>query len=69
MRPVRNGDLVCVSTADGATLNRRAITGPIDGDDFRVIWVCKEQDYTTDRNDLKPVSAMAWPVEAVALVT
>jgi hypothetical protein len=65
MSQIKQGDLVEVVTADGQCLRRRAISGPCDGDDFRVVWVCREEIWATESRPINPITAMAWPIEAV----
>ena len=45
MAEIGRGDLVIVRDAWGRSLRRRAVSGATDGRDFRVIWVCREQEW------------------------
>jgi len=65
VREIRAGATVRVTTADGKRLRRIAVTGPVDGDDFRVVWVCKPDDWPEVGGVVSSDMTMAWPVESV----
>jgi hypothetical protein len=65
MVAIRPGDRIRVITADGVELPRVAVTGPVDGDDFRVVWVCLEDDWPANGGPVSHDRTMAWPIEAV----
>ena len=67
VRSIQVGDRVKVVTADGSELRRVAISGPVDGDDFRVVWVCKPEEWPRETMDVNSGTSMAWPIEAVAV--
>ena len=63
---IRPGAHVLVRTADDQLLPRRALTGVVTGQDFPVIWVCREEVWSphlTPRDD----DAVPWPSDAVRL--
>lgn len=66
MRQVCVGDSVTVADADGKRLRRVAVTGPMDGDDFRVVWVCKPEYWPSERDSITRLNSIAWPVEYVS---
>ena len=64
--PIRPGTRVLVRTADNQLLARRAITGVVTGEDFPVVWVCREELWSPNA---KPTDegAVPWPSEAVQI--
>lgn len=56
--PIVRGDTVFVIDAYGHELERRALTGVVDGRDFRVVWVCRAECW--------PDNGIPWPVEHVS---
>ena len=65
MSAISPGMTVYVETADGSRLQRKALSGPVDGDDFRVVIVCKPEDWPSDGVTVSHELTMAWPVEYV----
>jgi hypothetical protein len=65
MRAIHPGDEVNVVTAMGIVLPKVAVTGPVDGDDFRVVWVCNPSIWKENNSHVSREMAMAWPVEHV----
>lgn len=71
-RSIEPGDLVWARNVTGVLLPRRAITGPMSGHDFPVIWVCAENAYEESRRHLYPpergdfdAPGAPWPMEDV----
>ena len=62
-----SGTHVTVRSATGALLERRAVTGIVKGQDFPVVWVCREEEWETAQNEGRDPQAVPWPAEAVAL--
>jgi hypothetical protein len=60
------GQRINVTTADGRRLAKIAVSGPVDGDDFRIVWVCKPEDWPMDITSVNNYKTMAWPIEAVS---
>jgi hypothetical protein len=61
MQAIKPGDWVQVRAADGRWFRRRATTGVVAGDDFPVVWVCREEDWLTGESDQRPPNALPWP--------
>lgn len=67
MRTIEPGSKVVVRTADGEKLPRRAITGVEAGNTFEVVWVCKEDEWSSANNQGRQADGIPWPAEAVEL--
>jgi hypothetical protein len=65
MSTIDPGSRVLATSASGEQLERRAITGPVDGDDFRVVWVCREEEWVAALNEGRDPEGIPWPVEDV----
>jgi hypothetical protein len=65
MRNIVEGMRVTVRSADNRRLARRAVTGEVEGDDFPVIWVCREEEWEAAMAEDRPPIAIPWPVEDV----
>jgi hypothetical protein len=71
-RETKQGDHVWAKDAAGELLPRRAVTGEINGYDFPVVWVCREEDYEESLRHTYPpergdfsAPGMPWPIEDV----
>lgn len=65
---IRPGDAVIVSSATG-DLRRRAVTGPVPGQDFTVVWLCSEEEWFAASEAGREPHAVPWPVEDVQLLS
>lgn len=65
MALIEHGSKVAVRDAFGDELPRRAVTGVVDGDDFPVVWVCREEEWEAARAEGREPDAVPWPAEAV----
>lgn len=59
------GDLVRVRTAFGNEVEKRAVTGVIDGDAFRVVRVCAPDEWAAAERAGRPPRSSPWPAEDV----
>ena len=67
---IRKGTVVEATTASGAKVVMRALSGPERGRDFTIVWVCSEADYERSGEDADSVHRIPWPVDALrALAT
>lgn len=67
MNEVQPGVVVVVRDAEGENLQRRALTGVIDGHDFPVVWVCREEEWTEAEQEHRKPEGVPWPAEDVRL--
>lgn len=61
---VRPGDRVIVRSATG-DLVRRAVTGPVPGQDFTVVRVAQEKEFERAEAEGRQARSTPWPVEDV----
>lgn len=59
------GAPVIVRNGRGAALNKRAITGIMPGEDFPVVWACREEEWEAALADGRPPEGVPWPAEDV----
>jgi len=57
--------MVLARTASGSVLTRRAITGTVMGDDFPVVWICREEEWEAANREGRSPEGVPWPAEAV----
>jgi hypothetical protein len=62
---IKPGAKVTARAIDGQLLERRAITEVIEGDDFPVVWVCREEEWNAARAEAREPEGFAWPAEDV----
>lgn len=63
---VRPGDRVHTVNAFGERQERRAISGvELEGHDFPVIWVCREDEWTAALEENREPEGVPWPAEDV----
>jgi hypothetical protein len=62
---IERGDLVFAVDASGRELPRRALGAPIRGDNFMVIWVCREEEWHAALREGRQPDGVPWPVEDV----
>lgn len=67
VRQIFEGNRVIVRSADDRRLPRRAVTGIVQGDDFPVVWVCREEEWVSARAENRAPEAVPWPAEDVRL--
>ena len=65
MRDVRPGNQVIARSADGRHVPLRAVTGVVEGDDFLVVWVCREEEWLAARAQRRRPNAIPWPADDV----
>lgn len=65
---IKPGTLLAATTASEAVVQMRAISAPVRGHDFPVVWVCTEREYETAkaaRIDHADMEGIPWPLDAV----
>jgi len=65
MLAIAAGSLVRVRTASGEWVDRRAVSGVVDGYDFSVVWVSTEQEWNEARGTGREPEALPWPAADV----
>jgi len=65
MSAIERGAQVIVRTVDNRIEMRRATSGVIEGDDFLVVWVCTEEEWTSAAAMRRDPSAFPWPARDV----
>jgi hypothetical protein len=60
------GDQVEVVDAEGERLRRRALGGVIDGADFPVVWVCREEEWVAAKHEGREPEGVPWPAGDVS---
>jgi hypothetical protein len=59
------GSKVLARSAFGDLLPKRATSGPTEGVDFEVIWLCSEAEWEAAESEGRDPDARPWPTEAV----
>jgi hypothetical protein len=67
MNEIQPGAVVIARDAEGEDLRRRALTGVIDGHDFPVVWVCREEEWSEAEQEHRKPEGVPWPAEDVRL--
>jgi hypothetical protein len=67
MHEIQRGSRVIVRSADNKKLPRRAVSGIVNGDDFLVVWVCREEEWAAANAQERQADALPWPAEDVEL--
>jgi hypothetical protein len=62
---ITSGMVLKVTTAGGAQILMRALSGPEKGRDFPIVWVCTEEDFEAASNGDESVK-IPWPLDAIA---
>jgi hypothetical protein len=65
MDSIEVGQRVVARSSGDRRLEKRAITGVIMGDDFPVVWVCREEEWEAARNEGREAAGVPWPADAV----
>lgn len=66
---IRPGDLVLARTAFDELVPRRAVTGPVMGEDFLVVRVCSEDEWQAAAAEGRDPRGIPWPAEDVRPTT
>jgi hypothetical protein len=69
MMAIRPGDRVLARSATDEKLERRAYTGIVMGGDFKVVWVCREEEWLKAREEGREPDGVPWPAEDVELAS
>ena len=67
MKTIDHGDLVTATDAEGVLLPKRALGGIIQGVDFPVVWVCREEEWEAAQQEGREPEGVPWPAEDVQL--
>jgi hypothetical protein len=59
------GQVVQVRSAFGHYVAKRAVTGVVNGDSFRVVRVCSEEEWVAAQQDGHIPAGTPWPAEDV----
>jgi hypothetical protein len=59
------GQRVTVRDAAGKDLPRIALGGVVMGEDFPVVWCCREDEWEAARSEHRPPEGLPWPAEDV----
>lgn len=62
-----HGRLVWAQDAFGKRLTRRAISDVVEGGDFDVVWVCKEDEWAAALKEERDPVGVPWPAEDVEI--
>jgi hypothetical protein len=66
---IRPGVAVVARDAEGENLRRRALTGVMDGHDFPVVWVCREEEWQQAEHEGRKPEGVPWPANDVSIVS
>lgn len=66
---IERGSVVHVTTVGGRVIEMRALGAPVDGRDFKVVWVCTEDEWARASSMSDDPSGTPWPVEDVSELT
>ena len=64
---ITRGAPVLARDVTGRMLPKRALGEPVDGATFKVVWVCREEEWIEAERDGREPDAVPWPVEDVQL--
>jgi hypothetical protein len=68
MTAIQPGVKVHAQARDGQLLERTAMTGVIDGDDFPVVWVCRDEEWDVSQREGREPEGLPWPVDSVRVL-
>jgi hypothetical protein len=60
------GMLVVAVDARGRALTKRALTPVVQGDNFPVVWVCREAEWAAAQAEGRAAVGFPWPAEDVS---
>jgi hypothetical protein len=69
MNVVQPGAAVVARDAEGENLRRRALTGVVDGHDFPVVWVCREEEWQQAQQERRKPEGVPWPADDVSVAS
>lgn len=67
METIERGARVVVVDASGDALQRRAVTGVTPGNEFAVVWACRQEEWDAAQGEGREPDAVPWPAEDVRL--
>jgi hypothetical protein len=62
---VKAGDQIIVRDALGQDLQRRATSSADPGDEFTVVWACREEEWDAAQEEGREPDSTPWPIEDV----
>ena len=66
MAAIAAGSMIRITDAAGKVLLRRAITGVVMGDDFPVVWACRDDEWQDAEREGRTPRGAPWPAEDVS---
>lgn len=67
MSDIEPGDKVLARSAFGSLLPKIAVSGPVEGHDFMVVWVTTQEEWEVAQAEGRDPNAEPWPVEDVSV--
>ena len=67
MTAIRPGMKVIARAIDGEALERRALSEVVDGEDFPVVWVAREDEWEASRKEDREPEGFPWPADDVTV--
>lgn len=65
---IQRGSLVEATTANNEVIRMIAISGPIRGRDFPVVWVCTEGEWAEALEANEEPDGLPWPMTAIRIL-
>ena len=62
---IQRGQRVLARTSASKLLPRRAVTEVVPGDDFPIVWICREEEWELAERERRSPQAVPWPANAV----
>jgi hypothetical protein len=69
MPAIQAGTRVLGESAFGDKIEFVALSGPVEGKDFMVVWVCLPDEFDKAARQGRDPEGIPWPVEAVELIS
>jgi hypothetical protein len=68
MQVISAGQRVFARTSSDRLIPKRATSAILDGMDFPIVWVCREEEWAAAEQEGREPNAVPWPADAVQLV-
>lgn len=65
MQSIETGARVQVRGATGRVLTKRALSEVVPGQDFQVVWACREEEWDASQAEGREPDGVPWPAEDV----
>jgi hypothetical protein len=66
MLAIHEGQKILARTSGDRLLTRRAASGIVQGDDFPVVWICREEEWQEAKREDRMPTSIPWPATAVS---